>query len=239
MKRDQCTVLYILLAVFLMDATAKAQAVPQNPQERFIDLVGQIRAIAAPQAGEPLSIFNSQERGGARGGGPVAGNAPLYNRTLRAGGAWWTNTALVERLGLTDDQKTKIERAFENHRLTIVSTTGLLEKEEAQLARLLEAEPIDRNAILTQTDRVIQARGEMERANAAMTLEMREHLTRAQWMQLPQANANIRILQLPAFEGGSTRGRGGRGAPPAPSTTPTPTEPPPPPAPGPRRGRDQ
>jgi hypothetical protein len=72
-----------------------------------------------------------------------------------------------------------------------------------------------------------------------MTLEMREHLTRAQWMQLPQANANIRILQLPAFEGGSTRGRGGRGAPPAPSTTPTPTEPPPPPAPGPRRGRDQ
>jgi hypothetical protein len=43
---------------------------------------------------------------------------------------------------------------------------------------------MDRGAILTQLDRVIQARGEMERTNAAMTLEMREYLTHAQWMKL-------------------------------------------------------
>ena len=99
-------------------------------------------------------------------------------------GAWWTNTALVQRLGLTDDQKTKIERAFENHRQNIVSNTDLLEKEEAQLAKLLGAEPIDRNAVLSEIDRVTLAQREVARATAVMTLEMRGSLTLAQWTQL-------------------------------------------------------
>jgi Spy/CpxP family protein refolding chaperone len=92
---------------------------------------------------------------------------------------------------LTDDQKAKIERTFENHRLSIVSTTSALEKEEAQLERLLAAEPTDRNAVFTQIDRVIQARSEMERESALMTFEMREHLTRTQWLQLPRSNLTI------------------------------------------------
>jgi len=104
-------------------------------------------------------------------------------------GAWWTNQALVARLGITDEQKTKLDRAFENHRLRLTQSSELVDKEEASLAKLLEAEPVDRNAILTQTDRVIQARSELERVNSAMTLEMREVLTRAQWMQVPQPNA--------------------------------------------------
>src|SRR5262249_33806831 len=101
-------------------------------------------------------------------------------------GAWWMNAALIQRLGITDDQKEKIERVFENHRQVIVSATDQLEREEALLARLLNAQPVDRNAVLSQIDRVTQARSEMERAGAVMTLEMREYLTRAQWEQLPR-----------------------------------------------------
>ena len=142
----------------------------------------------------------AQRSGGGRGGlGPgtdVVGELRdllnvLPNRWPNSG-AWWTNPALVQRLGITDDQKTKIERAFESHRQRIVSNTALLEKEEAQLARLLEAEPLDRNAVFSQIDRVAQARSEMERANSAMTFEMRETLTRAQWMQL-QSPQRVRV----------------------------------------------
>src|SRR5204862_606411 len=85
---------------------------------------------------------------------------------IQVAGAWWMNTALMQRLGITDEQRGKIERTFENHRQAILSTTDLLEKEEAQLARLLDTESIDRNAVFTQIDRVIQARSEMERASA-------------------------------------------------------------------------
>src|SRR5205814_6600131 len=111
------------------------------------------------------------------------------------------------------DQKTKIERAYENHRQKIMSDTELLDKEEAQLAKLLDADPIDRNAVLAQTDRVVQARGDMERENSAMTLEMRETLTRVQWTQLqaaPQWNVSRSLNFWPS-----------RGAAPAtPATTP-------------------
>jgi uncharacterized protein DUF6152/heavy-metal resistance protein len=122
-------------------------------------------------------------------------------------GAWWANAALMQRLELTDDQKAKLERTFENHRLAIVSTTAQLEKEEAQLERLLAADPLDRNAVLSQIDRVVQARSEMERANSAMTLEMREHLTRAQWLQLPRTNLTIQMPAAPLVPG-QRRGRG-------------------------------
>jgi Spy/CpxP family protein refolding chaperone len=132
-------------------------------------------------------------------------------------GAWWMNTGLMQRLGITDEQIAKIERTFENHRQQILSTTDELEKQEALLGRLLDAEPIDRNAVFAQIDRVIQARSEMERINSVMTLEMREHLTRAQWERLPRTNLTL-----------STGGRGQRTVVPVPA-----------PVPGQRRGPGQ
>jgi TonB family protein len=135
--------------------------------------------------------FNQFAQG--RGGRGASDLSTAVNRLRGAGGAWWTNAELVQRLGLTDDQKSKIERTFENHRPAIVAGTSLLEKEEAELARLLAADPLNRNAVLTQVDRVVQARGEVERANAAMTLEMREQLTRAQWAQLQGPATRVRV----------------------------------------------
>ena len=210
MKRHK--VLVALLVVFLIGAMAQAQSrtsSPQGQQDVLLQLL-------------PL-LQQAQQRGGGRG--------------AALGGAWWTNTALVTRLGLTDDQKLKIERAFENHREKIASSTQLLDKEEAQLARLLEAEPLDRNAVLTQTDHVIQARGELERANSAMTLEMRESLTRAQWMQLPQTSVGLNFTRSPVrvpIPPGAAGGPGQRGGPRggAAQDTSPPPPPPPPPAPG-------
>jgi Spy/CpxP family protein refolding chaperone len=185
--------------VCLLGAAAQAQEVTQNPQERLrLNYLREVERYVTVQA-------RSQQGDVLNRGSALA---------AQISGAWWTNTALVERLGLTDDQKAKIERAFENHRQNIVSSTGLLEKEEAQLNRLLEAETIDRNAVLTQIDRVVQARGEVERANSAMTLEMREHLTRAQWLQLPRTTGAVR------FSWYSPGARGGRGTAPAPVPTP-------------------
>lgn len=167
----------------------------------------------------------AQQRSGARSDAPPRNDryvdrlAPYYYVIgQQIGGAWWINSALMARLGITDDQKAQIERVFENHRLNLESNKAALEKEEAQLAQLLNAEPFDRNAALAQSNRVIQARSDLERENALMTLEMRERLTRAQWMQLPQPSVGI---SWPAgFEWNTypdpsirtQRGGGGRGA---------------------------
>ena len=114
--------------------------------------------------------------------------------------AWWTNAALVARLGLTGDQMKKVEATFDQYRQAIVQNTSDLGKEEAALAHLLEAEPLEpAKTISTQIDRVIQARGELERTNSKMTLEMRQSLTRTQWVHLQmeiQQPAAIGRLQL-------------------------------------------
>jgi TonB family protein len=89
----------------------------------------------------------------------------------------------------------RIEQTFDAHRQNLVSNTEALQREETQLSRMLEAESVDRAGVTTQINRVIQARGDVERTNSAMTLEMREHLTRAQWMQL-QSSQSLTALRL-------------------------------------------
>jgi len=219
MKRHKHIVLSVLFVLFMTVATALAQSPTQIPQDRRLELSQQ-------RLQEVENLLRSLQAGGPRGGGgrgtaPAGAAIQQYELTVRnnavtLNGAWWTNTALVQQLGLTDDQKAKIERAYENHRQNIVSSTQMLDKEEAQLAKLLEADPIDRNAVLTQTDHVIQARGEVERTNSAMTLEMRESLTLAQWMQL-QSTPQFRLVKTPFGDVISGGRGGGRGAAPLPS----------------------
>jgi len=195
MKRKRSSALTISLAVLMLSAGLKAQAAAQAPQDqvqrenmlRELERLLNVRA-RGEQGG--LSLGLSFQRGG---GGQRSADPSRVVRSAANPGAWWMDPATVQRLGLTDDQKAKIDRAFENHRQRMISTTAQLEKEEAQLSRLLETDPLDRGAILTQIDRVVQARGEVELVNSAMTLEMREYLTRAQWTQLTSPPQRVRV----------------------------------------------
>src|SRR5262245_27975446 len=135
------------------------------------------------------AVAEAQVAAAGRGGPPVPAQT-----------AWWTDSMLMSRLGLTDLQKAKIEGAFQAHKQLLASAKETLEREEAQLSRLRDAESVDRSAVQLQVNKVIQARSEMERLNAAMTLEMREQLSRSQWAQLQQP--------LSGGRGGSGRGGG-------------------------------
>jgi hypothetical protein len=67
----------------------------------------------------------------------------------------------------------------------LIQNKANLEKEEDTLARMLEADPLESPKLISaQIDRVVLERGEMERTNSRMTLDMRQVLTRSQWMQL-------------------------------------------------------
>jgi Spy/CpxP family protein refolding chaperone len=123
-------------------------------------------------------------------------------------GAWWTNQALVARLGLTTDQMKKIEGIFDQRRQTIVQEKTSLESEEAALTRMLDADPMEptRN-VSAQIDKVVQARAQMERTYSNMTLEMRQVLTRDQWtqLQMDQPQVVTSPLQPAGARGGPAR----------------------------------
>jgi len=147
-------------------------------------------------------------------------------------GAWWTNTALLTRVGISDDQKTRIERTFDAHKQNLTTTKDQLEKEESQLDKLLAADTLDHGGIVAQINRVVQARSDMERANSLMTLEMREVLTKAQWTQLqmqPGFGGGLYTIRTPtgtviapavAPAGAGARSGGPRGTAPLPAPAP-------------------
>jgi len=233
-------------------ALAKLQ---ESEQRRRVLLNPNGNQAALQSAAQALQQAAQGVRGGQRSGGNVAiapvtvapnqGRMIIRQNTLGGGlnvlvggGAWWMDANLTARLGLTEDQKTRIDRAFTNHRTNLEANRNNLEREETQLATLLDAEPLDRNAVTSQVARVTNARGEVERVNAAMLLEMREQMTRAQWNQLqaiaPRATVMVDVPVTPgtatpfgiapATPGGiintpfgpqpvpGTRGGGGRGA---------------------------
>jgi Spy/CpxP family protein refolding chaperone len=107
-------------------------------------------------------------------------------RAFRPGppGRWWTDPALVQRLGLTADQQKRIDALFQQNRLKLIDLSASVQKEEATLEPLLEADRPDETQVLAQIDRIAQARAELEKANARMLLGFRGVLTLEQWKKL-------------------------------------------------------
>jgi protein CpxP len=121
---------------------------------------------------------------------PQHPNRPPMERGFHGGpsGRWWMDPDLVQRLGLTADQQKRIDSLFQQNRLKLIDLSAAVEKEEAILEPLLEADRPEESQVLAQIDRVAQARAELEKANARMLLGFRGVLTLDQWKKL-QAEA--------------------------------------------------
>jgi periplasmic protein CpxP/Spy len=123
---------------------------------------------------------------------PMRPDRPPMERAFHLGdgrgagphGRWWTDPALVQKLGLTADQQKRIDALFQQSRLKLIDLSAGLQKAEAIMEPLLEADRPDESQVLAQIDRVAQARAELEKANARMLLGFRGVLTQDQWKKL-------------------------------------------------------
>lgn len=118
-----------------------------------------------------------------RGLPPLRPGPPPLERAM---GRWWNNPDLAQKLGITADQKKKMDDIFQQHRLNLIDLNASLQKAEAILDPLLDADQPDEPKILAQIDRVAQARAELEKANARMLLGIRQVLTPDQWKKLQE-----------------------------------------------------
>jgi Spy/CpxP family protein refolding chaperone len=103
-------------------------------------------------------------------------------------GTWWRNPVAAMALGLTADQQKKMDEIVQQSRLKLIDLNASVEKEEAVLEPLIEGERADEARVLSQIDRVAQARAELEKANARMLLGIRQVLTQEQWAQLSSSS---------------------------------------------------
>lgn len=136
-----------------------------------------------PPPGAPDRMQQGPGRGGAQGQRPpverMFGNMPP--------GRWWSEPAVVSRLGLTADQQKQMDAVFQQNRPKLIDLNAALQKEELALEPLLNTDRPEEAKTLAQIDRVAQARAELEKANARMLLGLRAALTPEQWKNL-QAN---------------------------------------------------
>jgi Spy/CpxP family protein refolding chaperone len=90
----------------------------------------------------------------------------------------------MQKIGVSDEQVQKIEKIFQDHRLQLIDLHAALEKQEAILEPLVEADQPDEAQVVAQIDKVAQARANLEKSNAQMLLAIRRVLTLDQWKKL-------------------------------------------------------
>ena len=99
-------------------------------------------------------------------------------------GKWWKNSEVVSQLQLSDAQIKQIEDTFLDYRLKLIDLHAEVERQEARLQPLIEADQPDEAKVSAQIDLLIAARGKLEKANTMMMLAIRKVLSVEQWKKL-------------------------------------------------------
>ena len=135
--------------------------------------------------------------------GPRAINVRSGNRgpgwVQHSPGKWWKDSELMRKIGVSDEQVQKIEKIFQDHRLNLIDLHAALEKQEAILEPLIEADQPDEAQVIAQIDKVAQARANLEKSNAQMLLAIRRVLTVDQWKKLRDLPGIATTLTGPRF----------------------------------------
>lgn len=99
-------------------------------------------------------------------------------------GQWWNQPRMAETLKLTDAQRKAMDKILFDHREKLIDLQASLEKAELAMQPLMSADQPNREAMEAQIDKVVQARADLEKANALFLLDIRMQLTPEQWKQL-------------------------------------------------------
>lgn len=194
------------LVLPLLLAGAAAWAQPANDQQNPPPPPAQGDNGAPPQPGRGGPRPNRPGQGGGAPQAPRAARPPMERAMPQ--GRWWNNPEMVQKLSVTADQQKKMDDIFQQNRLRLIDLNANVQREEVTMEPLMAADTPDEPKILTQIDKIAQARAELEKANARFLLGIRRVLTQEQWKKLR--------AEMPRPEGGRGPGQGGPGGPPNP-----------------------
>jgi protein CpxP len=143
-----------------------------------------LAALAVP--GVALAQGRPEMRGRMQGpGGPGRGGpGPMMHGRDGMFGAWWKDSEVAKQIELTPEQSKQIEQKFTESRLKLIDERADLEKQETLLGSMMEEDRPDEARVGAQLDKVVAARGRLEKENAMMMLSIRRVLSVEQWKKL-------------------------------------------------------
>jgi Spy/CpxP family protein refolding chaperone len=125
--------------------------------------------------------------------GPLATLVVVFLSTAAPGASqslqqpkWWHSEPTRRELGLTQEQSRRLEEIFQAAIPSQRTLKKALDDEEAQFGRLMNdlATDVDKRAAIEQMNRVEAARAALKKSHSQMLIEMRQVLTRDQWIRL-------------------------------------------------------
>lgn len=155
-------------------------------------------AVAAILLAAPL-LAQGPGGGSGMGGAGFGMHRPPMERAFGSMGdmgRWWNNPRIVAALKLTDDQRKAMDAILLEHREKLIDLRASLEKAELEMQPLMSADEPNEDAILSQIDKVAQARAELEKANARFLLAIRAKLTPEQWKQVQNFRNDRRGMMM-------------------------------------------
>jgi Spy/CpxP family protein refolding chaperone len=168
---------------------------------RKTKILGRMVGLAAIMLVLGSICFGQQPAPGFSGpppGGPVWPGPPAPGvNGLMVGppGRWWDDPALSRKLGLTPKQQKKMDEIFNTSRLKLIDLFASVQREEAILEPLVDADPPDENKILAQIDRLAEARAGLEKTIGRMLIDLRLQLTHDQWVKLKAERPPLHDMQ--------------------------------------------
>jgi Spy/CpxP family protein refolding chaperone len=99
-------------------------------------------------------------------------------------GKWWRIPMLVQTLGLSEDQQTRLDAIFRSHAADLIDLRGNVEKANITLRGELEQPQLNRTAIQHAAAKVSEARSRLFERELMMLVDMRAVLTDAQWTRM-------------------------------------------------------
>jgi Spy/CpxP family protein refolding chaperone len=97
---------------------------------------------------------------------------------------WWADREVQTALDLTAQQADQVEAIFQSTLPQLRSAKDELDRQEAELSRLIAADTTDESLIAQQIDRVEAARSEMSKLRALMLFRMHRVLSADQRAKL-------------------------------------------------------
>jgi predicted transposase len=99
---------------------------------------------------------------------------------------------IAAKLGLSEEQKSKVSDIVYASRSAKVDIDGRAEKAKIELKRLMMADPIDEKAVMKALDTLNAAEGDLRKNKIQLMLSIRKELTADQWKQLVAMRKDMR-----------------------------------------------
>lgn len=99
-------------------------------------------------------------------------------------GKWWHHPEFVQRLGLTEDQQTKLDGIFRAAADDLIDLRGSVEKQSIAVHAELDQPQINREALRRAARNLSDAQGKLFERELMMLVDMRSVLSDEQWARL-------------------------------------------------------